>query len=162
MVDIRAETFAKNCIHTISQIKIIFDLVDKKGKFETDYPTEQQIRKYKRHASEFIEGIKFMYAHECIIIPIIMHCQVTTPKSIEFRSKLGFNQYHITLTKEQPVSKSVVDAFEEQNMQIQYNVFGYRVEFYFHDYKLAIEVDEKGHKDRNINHETQRQKALEK
>ena len=30
MVDIRAETFVKNCIHTISQIKIIFDLVDKK------------------------------------------------------------------------------------------------------------------------------------
>ena len=24
-----------------------------KGKFETDYPTEQQIRKYKRHGSEF-------------------------------------------------------------------------------------------------------------
>ena len=42
-----------------------------------------------------------MYAHECIIIPIIMHCRVATPKSIEFRSKLGFNQYDITLTKDQ-------------------------------------------------------------
>ena len=67
MVDISTETFAKNCIHTRSQlkrgkesilwlrirdipkeldVKNIFDLVDKeiKGKFESSYPTEQQIR----------------------------------------------------------------------------------------------------------------------
>ena len=29
-----------------------------------------------------------------------MHCRVSAPKSIEFRSKLGFNKYDITLTKE--------------------------------------------------------------
>ena len=113
MVDISAETFAKNFIHTIIQlkrdkesilflikdigreldVKNIFDLVDKeiKGKFETNYSAEQQIRKYKRHGSEFIKYIKLIYVHECIIIPIITHCRVATPKSIEFRSKLGFN-----------------------------------------------------------------------
>ena len=122
MVDISAKTFAENCIHTIKQlikrketvlwiiikdiaekldVKNIFDLVDKeiKSKFETNYPTEQQIRKYKRHESEFIEDIKFMYVHECIIIiPVIMHCRVSTPKSIEFRSNLGLNQYDITFS----------------------------------------------------------------
>ena len=83
MVDISAETFAKNCIHTISQLEIgkksvlwlrikdirrelnaknIFDLADKeiKGKFKTNYPTEQQLRKYKRHGSEFIEMKKYI------------------------------------------------------------------------------------------------------
>ena len=104
-----------------------------------------------------------MYAHECIIIPIIMRCRVSAPKSIEFRSKLGFNnQYDITLTKEQSVLKSIMDAFQGENMQTQYLVLGYRIDLYFHDYKLATEVDEKGHKDRNVNHEIQRQKALEK
>ena len=101
-----------------------------------------------------------MYAHECIIIPVIMHCRVSTPKSIKFRSKLGFSQYDITLTKKQSVLKSIMDAFEGENMQTQYSVLGYRIDLYFHDYKLAIEVDEKGHKDRNIDHEIQRQKAL--
>ena len=57
-----------------------------------------------------------MYAHECIIIPIIMQCRVATPKSIEFRSNLRFNQDDITLTKEQSVLKSVMDAFEGENM----------------------------------------------
>ena len=63
-----------------------------------------------------------MHAHECIMIPIIMNCRVATPKSIEFRSKLGFNQYHITLTKEQSILKPVMDAFEGENMQNQYSV----------------------------------------
>ena len=185
MVDISAEAFPNNCIHTITQVrkskkfvlwvrvkdtgekldvKNIFDLVDKKikGKFETNYPTEQQIRKYKRHESELIKNERFMYDHECIRIPVIMHCRVSTPKSIEFRSKLGFNQYDITLTKEQSVLKSVMDALEGENMQTQYSVLGYRTDLYFNDYKLAIEVDEKGNKDRNFDHEIQRRKALEK
>ena len=63
-----------------------------------------------------IEGIKFMYAHECIIITVIMHCRGSTPKSIEFRSKIGFNQYDITLTKEQSVLKSIMGTFEGENM----------------------------------------------
>ena len=77
-----------------SDVKNILDLLDKeiKGKLNTNNPKKQQIRKYKKHGSEFIEDTKFMYAHECIIISVIMHCRVSTPKSIEFRSKLGFNQ----------------------------------------------------------------------
>ena len=86
MVDINTETFAKKCIHTITQlkkdkksflwlrikaigrelnVKNIFDLVDKeiKGKFKTNYLTEQQTRMDKRHGLEFIEDIKFFYAH---------------------------------------------------------------------------------------------------
>ena len=47
------------------------------------------------------------------------------------------------MTKEQSVLKSVIDAFEEENMQPQYSVLGYRIDLYFHDYKRAIEVDEK-------------------
>ena len=183
IVDLSAETFAKNCIHIITDVtkskklvlwirikdigetldvKKVFDLVNKeiKGKFEINYLTEQQIRKYKRHGSKFIGNEKRKYAHEGVIIPVIMHCRVSTPKSIEFRSKLEFNQYDITLTKEQSVLKSIMDAFEGENMQC--NVLGYRIDLYFHDYKLAIEVNKKDHKDRNIDHEIQRQKELEK
>ena len=67
-----------------------------------------------------------------------MHCRVATPKSIEFRSKLGFNQYDITLTKEQSVLKLVIDAFEGENMQTPYSVLGYRIDLYLQNYKLEI------------------------
>ena len=47
-------------------------------------------------------------------------------------------------------------------MQTQYSVLGFRTDLYFHKYKLAIEVDELGHTDRNNNSEIERQKKLER
>ena len=47
-------------------------------------------------------------------------------------------------------------------MQTQYSALGYRIDLYFHEYRLAIEVDELGHTNRNINNQIERQKALEK
>ena len=43
-------------------------------------------------------------------------------------------------------------------MQKQYSVSLYRIDLYFHDYKLAIEIDENGHSNRNIDYEIQRKK----
>ena len=63
--------------------------------------------------------------------------------------------------KEQTAINLIKDAFEEENMQIQYTVLRYRIGPYFHEYKLGIEVDELGHNDRNIDYEIQRQRALE-
>ena len=65
-------------------------------------------------------------------------------------------------TKEETVLESIKDAFEGENMQTQYSVLGYRINLYFHDYRLAIEVNEPGHNDRNNDDEVERQKAIEK
>ena len=64
-------------------------------------------------------------------------------------------------TKEQSVISAIKDTFEGEDMQTQYNVLSYRIDLYFHKYKLAIEVDELGHADRNINNEIGRQRELE-
>ena len=47
-------------------------------------------------------------------------------------------------------------------MQAHYTVLGYRIDLYFHKYKLATEVNELGLNDRSADHETQRQRALER
>ena len=47
-------------------------------------------------------------------------------------------------------------SFEGESIQTQYNVLGYRIELYFHDYKLAIEIDENGQSDRSIDCEIKR------
>ena len=54
------------------------------------------------------------------------------------------------------------DAFKGEHMQTQYIIIGYRIDLYFHKHKLAIEVDELGHGDRNIDNEIERQKVLER
>ena len=61
-------------------------------------------------------------------------------------------------TKEQTEVNSIKDAFEGENMQSQCTVLGYWIDLYFHKYKLAIEIDELGHNDRNIDYEIQDKK----
>ena len=63
-------------------------------------------------------------------------------------------------TKEKTIINSIKDTFEGENIQTEYSVLGYKIDLYFHEYKLAIEVDELGHTNRNINNEIERQKAL--
>ena len=41
-------------------------------------------------------------------------------------------------------------SFERKNRKTQYSAIGYRIDVYFHDYKLAIEIDENGQSDRDI------------
>ena len=54
-----------------------------------------------------------------------------------------------------------MSSFEGENMKRQYNILGYRMDLYFHDYKLAIKTDENGYSDRNIDYGIKRQKVIE-
>ena len=89
-----------------------------------------------------------------------MDCR--TDESCSLKRNLGFKLHDVINTKKQAVINSIKDAFEGEDMQTQYSVLGYRIDLYFHRYKLATEVDEFGHADRNINNEIERKKALQR
>ena len=125
--------------------------------------TKQQIRKYKIDRARLIKGSKHsMYVHEDILIPIIMQSRLSDSKTIKFRTDLGFNQINLILKKEQSVIESIKDTFKGEDIRIQYTVLGYRIDLYFYKYKLAIEIDELGHNDRNTDYEIKRQREIEK
>ena len=88
-----------------------------------------------------------------------MDCR--TDKSCSLKNNIGFKLNDAINTKEQTMINSIKDTFEGESIQTQYSVLGYKIDFYVHEYKLAIEVDELRHADRNINNEIKRQKALE-
>ena len=54
-----------------------------------------------------------------------------------------------------------MSSLEGKNIQTEYKFLSYRVNLYFHDYKLTIEIDENRHRDTNINYEFKSQKAIE-
>ena len=74
-----------------------------KGNYDTEAPTKEQTRKYKRYGKEFIDDITGISIHKDLALSIIVTCR--TPKTIEFRTKLGFNQHDLIMTKEQSVLK---------------------------------------------------------
>ena len=89
-----------------------------------------------------------------------MDCR--TDKSCNLKRNLGFTLHDIINNTEQTVTNSIKDAFEGKNMQSQYTALNYRIDLYFHKYKLAIEIDELSNNDRNIDYEIQRQRKLER
>ena len=83
-------------------------------------------------------------------------------ESCNLKRNLGFKLHDVINTKEQTVINSIKDLFEGEDIQTQNSVLGYRIHLCFHEYKIAIEVDELEHADRNINNEIEKQKVLEK
>ena len=69
-----------------------------------------------------------MYAHEDIITPIIINCKVSTPKALEFRSKLGFKQHDIVLSKEQSMTPKIMKTFSNEKTLPQYSVLSYIID----------------------------------
>ena len=66
------------------------------------------------------------------------------------------------MTQDQSILSKIVTLFSAEEIILQYNLLGYRIDAYFPRYKLAIEVDEQEHNDRDIDYEIERQKAIEK
>ena len=126
--------------------------------------TNKYNKKYKKHRCELVdEPIKQpnrRFLRIDLALKIIMDCR--TDESCSLKRNLGFKLHDVINTKKQAVINSIKDAFEGEDMQTQYSVLGYRIDLYFHKYKLAIEADELGHADRNPNNEIKRQKALER
>ena len=66
------------------------------------------------------------------------------------------------MTQEQSILTKIKDSFSTEKIIFQHFVLGYSIDAYFLKHKLAIEVDERGHNDRDFEYEIERQKALEK
>ena len=100
------------------------------------------------------------FLKEGFAIQIITDCR-TTP-AVNFRTRSGFNQNDPIMTQEQSILPKVKAIFAVEEIILQHNVLGCRIDAYFPKYKLAIEIDEQEHNDRDIAYETERQKAIEK
>ena len=60
------------------------------------------------------------------------------------------------MTKEQSVSTKIMKVFAIEKIIPQYFVSCYSIDLYFLEHKLAMKIDEKGHKDRNIDYQIER------
>ena len=89
-----------------------------------------------------------------------MHCRVSTPKAIEFRSKLGFKQHDIIMTKEQSILTKIMKVFAKEKILLQHSTLNYRIDLYFPKHRLAREVDENEHRNINENKEKKEKKNI--
>ena len=84
-----------------------------------------------------------------------------TNKIDTFRRSLGFNVIDVFNTKEQSVLEATKEVFGGEDIATQYTVLDcFRIDLYFEKCKIAIEVDEYGHCDRDEHKDTERQEAI--
>ena len=83
------------------------------------------------------------------------------PNVPEIAKIIGIDLYDtVVLTKEQSTIKNILTTFRGENMIQQYYIDGFRLDLYFPDYKLGIECDEYGHKNRDVDYEKNREKII--
>ena len=152
MVGISKGTYENNDIETIVESIGTLWLNEKNIEEKLDYKnlpaiTNKYDQEYKKRRHELVNEPKYQpnrrFFRSDLALKIIMNCR--TDESCNLKRNLGFQLHHVINTKEQTVLESIKNAFEGEDMQTQYSVLGYRIDLYFHKYRLAIEVDELGH-----------------
>ena len=84
------------------------------------------------------------------------------PQVLKLAKALGINIHKQKfLSKEQETISVIMQVFKGIKMIDQYTVDNYRIDLYFPKHKLAVECDEFGHNDRDVNYEVTRQKYIE-
>ena len=66
------------------------------------------------------------------------------------------------MRKEESVIIKITKEFSNEKILLQYSVLDYQIDLYFLERKLAIEVDEKGHTDRDEKRENEREEKNKK
>ena len=87
--------------------------------------------------------------------------RLTSEQFLEFKEKLGLdpNEYSFD---EQDIINGLKRAFEGDIMHTQYCVQNKRLDFYFPEDTLGVEIDEYGHAGRDFEYEQSRQLLIEK
>ena len=66
------------------------------------------------------------------------------------------------MCKEESVTTKTKEVLLNKKIIPQHSVLNYKIDFNFSDHKLAIEVDEKGHTDRDEKNENEREEKMKK
>ena len=121
------------------------------------YSDEFTKRRYEIQECEDFEPCRKSIAEELAIHLIL---DIKTVKAGGLKIKLGFNQLDLIMTKQQSIGLRLKKLFPNEEIIEDFSALKYLIDFYFPKYKLAIEVDKLGHRDRDQTKENKRQKDL--
>ena len=111
------------------------------------------LRKQRQHLiKDWIKQPCRRFVREDLAIQLIMDSR--TVSSVD---SLGFKNQDPIMTQEQSVLAKIKEIFSTDKIRFQNSCLGYRIHAYFLKYKLAVEVDEREHNDRDLESEIERQ-----
>ena len=168
MSDIEKGLSLKNIVDTVRREMI--GILNVKKRCDKDF------KNYKRSLHEITNNItgnsKNKYIRNDIAEKIIKNCRGvkkcksnTRRKDEEkqrqnFRCVLDFKENDLFFTKEQSVLNKTLEAFSKYEISLKHSVLEYKIDAYFVKYKLAVEIDENRHADRDSEKEKIRESKI--
>ena len=130
-----------------------------KGINNTKNLIKKKLKHIKSYGKELLDGLTDIYIREDPAFKVIIDFR--TPTETGFRSEFGFKQNGLIMIEEQSVLTRIMKTFASEKVLQQNYVLSYRINLYFPEQKLAIEVDEKKtHTDRDEYEEFARENGI--
>ena len=139
----------------------------------TEEPKRKYIRTERKISKIFTDNSKFKYPRSDLMEKIIKNCRgvkkcndgINTMKKEEqkenFRIVLGFRGNDIMNREEYRVTSQIEQVFANEKIKPQHFVLNkYHIDLYFLAHRLAVEVDEKAHLNRNGDEDKKREKEI--
>ena len=101
-----------------------------------------------------------MFIENTLAVEITMSAVKT--QAVFFRDKFGVNQHDKVLCKQQSLRLRLKKLFPNKDIIEEYFGLNYTADFTFTKHMFVIEIDEKGHVDRDPDYERKRQKKTRK
>ena len=100
-----------------------------------------------------------IFIENTLTVEITMN-SVKTQAAI-FRDGFGINQHDKVLRKQQSLGLRLKKLFPSEDIEEEYFALHYGTDFNFKNHRLMVEIDEKGHVEREPDYKRKRQKELE-
>ena len=101
-----------------------------------------------------------MFIENTLAVEITMSAVKT--QAVIFRKKFEVNQHDKLLRKQQSLGIRLKKLFPNEEIIEEYFELHYKTDFTFKKHMLVVEIDKKGHVDRDLDYERKRQKEIEK
>lgn len=129
-------------------------------------PDDYMELRYIAAPSEQKDGVRFFGLTKYLTIHGVKKLvqKSRKPEAMKLAQQLGFSIETKYLMKEQEIVKHVCDFLHELHIvtEFQKSVGRYRIDLYLPDYKIAMEIDEHGHRDRDLHNEKCREDFLKR
>ena len=160
MVQINKEEYKKCEVEIIDKGRY-FWVNGKDLEVESDVANWEQIfdkcdQEKQKYRQEFTPNVKYqscrVFVRNDLVGKKIKSCRKSSKRFLEFKKKLGLDPNVVTCDK-QDIINTLQVVFEGEIIFTHYCIKNKRLDAYFSNPKLGIEIDEYNHEGRNFNYE---------
>ena len=163
MLQVIKESYMKCEIEVIAKGKY-FWINRKDLEIESDANCDKCDPKKQKYRQELTPNAEYqrcrVFVRNDLVERKIKSCRKSSKIFLEFKKKIGLD-INLVTCDEQDIISTLQTTFEGEIIITQYWIENKRLDAYFSKYKLAIEVDEYNHEDRDSNYEKNRQSMIE-